>query len=93
MTQREIVDSVIRSALHSTVQSEEPAAAVREALLAAAAKDNTLRSTLGPTVPPLVEGLQEKSEPVADWDMVVTTAIPWQRKQLLLLAAPIYAVR
>jgi hypothetical protein len=93
MVQRETVDNMIRSALRTNVSSEEPAVTVREALLVAAASENALRSALGPAVPPLVEGLQEKNEPTVDWSTPVTTAIPLARKQLLLLAAPLYAVR
>jgi hypothetical protein len=92
MAQRETVDNLIRSALRTEVQSEEPSPAVREALLAAAG-ENTLRSTLGPAVPLLVEGLQEQSEPEVEWGTPVTTAIPVARRQQLLLAAPWYAVR
>jgi hypothetical protein len=84
---------MIRSALRTEVRSAEPSAAVRESLLAAAASEDTLRSALGPSVPPLVEDLLEVSEPAADWGMPTTTAIPLARKQLLLLAAPLYAVR
>ena len=93
MPQQVTFDNVIRSALRTGVALEEPAAAVREALLAAAASENTFRSALGPAVPPLVDDLQEKNEPAFDWSTQVTTAIPLARRQLLLLAAPLYAVR
>jgi hypothetical protein len=93
MTQQKTIDSVIRSALRTEVRSEEPSAAVREALLAAAEQDNTLRSALGPAVPPLLDELHEKGAPAVDWSTPVTTAIPVARRQLLVLAAPIYAVR
>jgi hypothetical protein len=93
MAQNGTIDNVIRSALRTEVCLEEPSAAVREALLAAAAQDNTLRSALGPAVPPLLDELHEKSEPAVDWSIPITTAIPMARRQLLMLAAPIYAVR
>jgi hypothetical protein len=92
MAQRGTVDNLIRSAVKTAVGSEGPSPAVREALLAAAG-ENALRSALGPAVPPLVEGLQEEREPAADWGVPITTAIPVARRQLLLLAAPWYAVR
>ena len=92
MAQRETVDNLIRAALRTEVRSEEPSPAAREALLAAAG-ETALRSALGPAVPPLVAGLQEESEPAADWGTPITTAIPVARRQLLLLAAPLYAVR
>jgi len=66
---------------------------VREALLAAAAQDNTLRSALGPAVPPLLDELHEKHEPAPDWSTPITTAIPMARRQLLMLTAPMYAIR
>ncbi|HTP08757.1 MAG TPA: hypothetical protein VMP08_10925 [Anaerolineae bacterium] len=93
MAQQETLDKMIRLTLRTEVRSEEPSSAVREALLAAAAGDNTLRSTLGPTIPPLVNDLQEVREPVEEWSTQITTAIPLGRRQLLLLAAPLYAVR
>ena len=92
MAQRETVDNLIRSALRTEVRSEEPSPTMREALLAAAG-ENALRSALGPAVPPLVDGLREESEPAADWGMPAATAIPLARRQLLLLAAPLSAVR
>lgn len=94
MAKHETFDTVIRSALKTEVCSEEPAATIRESLLAAAAADNTLRSALGPAVPPLVDELHDQSESnVDDWSTPVTTAIPLPRRQLLVLAAPMYAVR
>ena len=88
----ETVDNLIRSALRTEVQSEEPSPEVREALLTAAAEENPLRSTLGPTVPPLVEDLLESNESQVDWSTQVATAIPLMRQQLLLLAGQWYAV-
>ena len=93
MAQRETVDNIVRSALQAKVQSQEPSPAVREALLAAAAEDNTLRSALGPSVPPLVDGLQEKSEATIEWSTPIATTIPIARRHALLLAAPLYAVQ
>jgi hypothetical protein len=94
MAKHVTVDTVIRSALQTGVCSEEPSAAIRESLLVAAAADNTLRSALGPEVPPLVDELHEQSESnVDDWSTPVTTTISLPRRQLLVLAAPMYAVR
>jgi hypothetical protein len=93
MANGETVDKLIRSALQAAAVAEEPSPAVREALLAAAASENSLRSALGPTVPPLVEDLQDESERVVEWSTQVITTIPLARRQLLLLAAPLYAVR
>jgi hypothetical protein len=93
MANGETVDKLIRSALQAAAVAEEPSPAVREALLAAAASENSLRSALGPNVPPLIEELQEESERVVEWSTQVITTIPLARRQLLLLAAPLYAVR
>ncbi|CAG0929286.1 hypothetical protein TFLX_01229 [Thermoflexales bacterium] len=89
----ETVDIMIRSALRTEVRSEEPSPAVRDALLAAAADENPLRSVVGPSMPPLVEELQEENESaVDDWGAQVVTALPLVRRQLLLLAGQWYAV-
>ena len=87
-----IVDDVIRSAVQSSVQVEEPSAQVRDSLLANAAHALP-RSALGPSIPPIVSGLQECDRQAAEWDEQVVTSIPLARRQLLLLAAPLYAVR
>jgi hypothetical protein len=93
MTQGDTVDSLIRSVLHTEMQSAEPSAAVREALLAEATGENTLRSALGPAIPPLADGLQETPAWPIDFSEQVMTVIPLARKQLLLLASPLHAVR
>jgi hypothetical protein len=53
------VDKLIRSTLRTEVSSQEPSAAVRDSLLAAAAEDSATRSALGPAIPPLVNGLRD----------------------------------
>jgi len=93
MTQGDTVDGLIRSVLQTEVRSAAPSPAVREALLAAAAVENTLRSTLGPAIPPLADGLQETPERPIDCGEQVMTVIPLARRQLLLLASPMHAVR
>ncbi len=86
------MDEIIRSALQTSVQAEEPSAQVRDSLLTNAAQDLP-RSALGPSIPAIASGLQECNGRVAEWDEQVVTAIPLARRQLLLLAAPLYAVR
>lgn len=93
MRQGDHVDNLIRSALRTSVQSEEPSATVRDALLANAAGNDTLRSTLGPSIPAIASGLQECNKRAAELDEQVVAANPLARRQLLLLAAPLYAVR
>ena len=92
MKQGETVDNLIRSALRVDVRSEEPAPEVRDSVLAAASEANT-RSALGPAIPPLAMGLQECADPDDALNEPVMTVIPLARKQLLLLSAPVYAVR
>ena len=92
MTEREALDNLIRQSVREAVAGQEPSAGVRDALLAAAAQSDTLRSAVGPEVPPLADGLCEianetelehqSSEPLR------VAYRPW-----LLLTAPLYAVR
>lgn len=93
MTQGATVENLIRSTLKSAVLAEEPAAAVRASLLAAAEHENVLRSAIGPAIPLLAEDLQERRDPSFDLQEQVMTSIPLARRQLLLIAAPLYAVR
>ena len=94
MKQGDNVDKLIRSALQAGVQAEEPAATVRDALLAGAARNDVPRSALGPSIPALAGGLQEEcNEWVPELYEPVATSIPLTRRHLLLLAAPLYAVR
>ena len=93
MTQGDTVENLIRSTLKAAVLAEEPAAAVRASLLAAAAHENVLRSAIGPAIPLLAEDLQEHQDPPFDVQEQVMTSIPLARRQLLLIAAPLYAVR
>ncbi len=92
MTPGDSVENLIRSTLRTAVQAEEPSAAVRDSLLAAA-QENAFRSAVGPAIPPLAKGLQECEDPALDLTEQVITSIPLARKQLLWLAAPVYAVR
>jgi hypothetical protein len=93
MTQRDTVDGLIRCVLQAEVRSEEPSSAVRDSLFAAAAGENALRSTLGLAIPPLADGLQDPPDLPIDLSEQVMTVIPQARKQLLLLASPLCAVR
>jgi hypothetical protein len=66
---------------------------VRDSLLAAVERENVRRSALGPAIPPLVAGLLENDEQLADWVESVMTTIPMGHRHLLMLASPLYAVR
>ncbi len=92
MTERESLDNLIRSAVRGAVAGEEPSPDVRDALLAAAAHSGTLRSAVGPEVPPLADGLCEivnETGPERDWvQPLLVASRPW-----MLLTAPLYAVR
>ncbi len=87
------VDAVIRAALREEVAGQGPSASVRDSLLATVERENERRSGLGPSVPPLVAGLQENREERLDLAESVTTTIPIAHKYLLLLASPIYVMR
>ena len=95
MGQGDTVDNLIRSALRVEVGQQEPSPAVREELLAAANRENVMRSGIGPSIPPLAVGLCEDADiiepPSEVYETLLMTALG--RRQLLLLAAPLYAVR
>jgi hypothetical protein len=92
MRQEDTVDGLIQAALRADVQAEEPSARVRESLLASAARNGTPHSTLGLSIPTIASGLQECNKRTAELDEQVVTSIPLGHRQLLLLAAPLYAV-
>jgi hypothetical protein len=97
MTQVTTVDNLIRLALRAECGQQEPSPETREALLAQADRDDVRRSVIGPSIPPLVEGLCEDTDPQQlDLDSELPVAIladSLRWRQLLLLAAPLYAVR
>ena len=95
MIQGDTVDNLIRSTLRAEVGQQEPSPAVREALLAVATRENVARSGIGPSIPPLATGLCEDADkieaPLEGYELLLSAAMG--RKQWLLLAAPLYAVR
>lgn len=95
MTQVTTVDNLIRSALRAEFSQQEPSSTTREALLEQAARDDVRRSVVGPSIPPLAEGLYEDAgKPQLDSELpgaILTDSLGW--RQLLLLAAPLHAVR
>jgi hypothetical protein len=93
MRQEDTVDTLIQAALRAAVQAEEPSAHVRDLLLASAASSATPRSVLGLSIPAIVSDLQECNKRDVELDEPVLTSIPLGRRQLLLLAVPLYAVR
>ena len=95
MAQGDTVDNLIRAALSAEVSRQEPAPAVREALLATAARENVVRSALGPPIPPVADALcEDASQPQLDAEPSgFILSSPWSRRQLLWLATPLYAVR
>ncbi len=93
MAQGDTVDSLIRTFLKTEVRPEEPSPAVRDSLLAAAAREDVFRSALGPAIPPLVHGLQDRPERAPDLEEPVVTVILLPRRHLLFLVSPLYAVR
>jgi hypothetical protein len=93
MRQDDTIDNLIQAAVRGSVQAEEPSAHVRDLLLASAASSATPYSALGPSIPAIASGLQECDRRAAELDEQVITSIPLARRQLLLLAVPLYAVR
>ncbi len=93
MRQGDTVDNLIRTSLKTEVRPEEPSPAVRDALLAMAERENVFRSALGPAIPPVVNGLQDRPEQAPDLEETVTAVILFPRRHLLFLASPLYAVR
>ncbi len=87
------VDAVIRATLREEVAGQGPAASVRDSLLATVERENERRSSLGPSIPPLVAGLQENREERLDLAQSMTTTFPIAQKYMLLLAVPLYAMR
>ena len=95
MAQGDTVDNLIRSALRAETREQEPAPAVREALMATAAREKAVRSALGPPIPPLADALCEgagQPQLGAEPPGVILNS-PMGPRQLLWLAAPLYAVR
>lgn len=95
MTEKDALDNMIRSTVREAVANAEPSVDVRDALLAAAARSNTLRSAVGPAMPPLAGGLCETAADTeleqaasSESDALLINHRPW-----LLLTAPLYAVR
>jgi hypothetical protein len=87
------LDNLIRRSMHEAVDDLEPSAGVREALLARAAGTVGQSSALGPTVPALADGLHESAAPELP-HTTMSQMIPVGNGQwLLLITAPLYAVR
>jgi hypothetical protein len=93
MRQGDTVDSLIQTAVRAGVQTEEPSTHVRDSLLTSAANHSTPYSVLGPSIPAIASGLQDCNKRAAELDEQVVTSISLGHRQLLLLAAPLYAVR
>ncbi|HZY41596.1 MAG TPA: hypothetical protein VFF59_06315 [Anaerolineae bacterium] len=58
MTERDVLDNLIRSTVRDEVAGLEPSPAVRDTLMAAAAQRPATLS-VGPMIPPLASGLRE----------------------------------
>ena len=87
------VDSVIRATLREETAGQEPSVSVRDSLLAEVERENVRRSALGPAIPPLVAGLQENDEPMADPVQPMMPTIPMGHRHFLILVPQWYVVR
>jgi hypothetical protein len=92
MTERESLDNLIRLTIREEITRQEPSPSIRGKLLAEAAHNCAWRSAVGPSMPPVVNGLTEDVED----EQLSTTDIPTLMlggRQWFLLTAPFYAVR
>lgn len=88
------LDNLIRSTLQSQVMDTEPAASVRDSLLAEAAHVRA-RSAIGPSIPPAASGLREQSHAVQSALPIRLPIFSGQvvAEQWLMMIAPLYAIR
>jgi hypothetical protein len=93
MTARAGVDNLIRSTVRGEVAEWAPAPEVRDALLAAAARNHTLRSAVGPAVPALIAGLCENAADDHWLRLDPEIVISARHRQWWLLTARVGAVR
>jgi hypothetical protein len=93
MTEGVSLDNLIRRSMREAVDSLEPSAGVREALLARAADTVGQSSALGPSVPALADGLHENAAPESPRTTVPPAITVGNGQWLLLTTAPLYAVR
>lgn len=93
MTERDVVDNLIRSTVRGEVAGWEPSPEGRDTLIAAAARSHTLRSAVGPAVPALVEGLCENATNDNWTKFDPEAAISTRYRQWWLLTASAGAVR
>jgi hypothetical protein len=92
LSEKDILDNLIRSTVRGEVAGLEPAPEVRDTLMAAAVHSHALRSAVGPAAPALIEALCENADddnrPRLDPEIVIAV---W-RRQWLLLTVPAGAV-
>ncbi len=89
------MDNLVRMGLREEVGDQEPSPGTRDALLAAAARNKSSRSALGPEMPALARGLCEAN---AEEHQEMESHGPKLAARLgdsqwLLMIAPLYAIR
>lgn len=93
MTEREVLDNLIRSTVRGEVAGLEPSSKVRDTLMAAAARSHAARSAVGPAMPALIEGLCENATddhwPSLDLEIVLSA----RHRQWWLLTTSASVVR
>jgi hypothetical protein len=90
------LDNLIRMTLHEQVSQAEPPVSVRDSLLKEAARSKIAATTLGPSIPALVDDLREAAQERRPEGRYVGSQLfsgqiisgHW-----LMLMAPVYAIR
>ena len=88
------MDNLVRMGLHEEVGDQAPSPGTRDALLAAAA-GTTKRSTLGPSVPPIVAELREAGheDKVYQQSLELSFSVRSLESRWLLMVAPLAVIR
>ena len=88
------MDNLVRIGLREEVDDQEPSPGTREALLAAAA-GTPKRSTLGPSIPPIVAELHEADheDRIYQQSLELSLSTRSHESRWLLMVAPLTVIR
>lgn len=87
------MDNLIRSTLQAAIMDQEPSTAVRASVLAEAARVRA-RSAVGPSIPPLANGLREQSSSFSSITPIRLAVFNGHdvAEHWLLMIAPVHAL-
>lgn len=87
------MDNLIRSTLQAEIMDQEPSAAVRASVLAEAAHVRA-RSAVGPSIPPLANGLREQGNSLSPVTPIWLTVFYGHdvAEHWLMMIAPVHAL-